>query len=289
MKIDLLGVKIDNLTKPQVLKEIDNRLTDGGPIFIVTPYSESIVAAQKDAEFRKVLNAADFALPDGIGILWAAKFLESRIENKELRIWALLKTLAAIVFNPTYIRSPIPEKISGSDFVWDLAELAAKNNYSTFLLGGFGDTAERVGERLREKFTNLKIAGTSNVSPPPTLPHQGGGKKQGTSLPSMGREGEGWNSIIETINSFGADFLFVALGPIRQEKWIYENLPKLRVKLAIGLGGTFDYIAGKRPSAPQIWRSAGLEWLWRLFTQPSRIIRIFKGVVGLIIVTIRSK
>lgn len=297
MKINLLGVQIDNLTKTQVLREIESRLKQDKPIFIATPYSESIVAAQKDLEFRDVLNSADIALPDGIGILWAAKFLSnfSPVRRGRLRggrIWyELVKSLLAIIFNPSYIRSPIPEKISGSEFIWDLAELASQNNYSIFLLGGFGDTPEKAAAKLKTKFPNLKIAG--HYSPPPLR-----GERSG--------EGE----IVELINNSNADFLFVALGPIRQEKWIYENLPNLRVnpvtalddkysenrlktglfskgrsngvKLAIGLGGTFDYLAGKRPYRAQFWASTGLEWLWRLLSQPRRAGRILRGVLGLI-------
>lgn len=332
MKIDLLGIKIDNLRKKELLQAIESRLEQDRSIFIVTPYSESIVATQKDEEFRKILNSADFALPDGIGILWAAKFLSGfpspglgRDQGRGrilIILWQLIKSLGLIIFFPKSIRSPIPEKISGSDFVWDLAGLAEKNKYSVFLLGGFGNAPERVGERLREKFPNLKIAGVSNASPFVSPPREGelegvmdNTVSHGTSPLSPPHE-EG-NSIIETINSSGADFLFVALGPIRQEKWIYENLPNLRVnpvtapsdidpeyrlktestpvrrsngvKLAIGLGGTFDYIADKRPPAPQILRQAGLEWLWRLATQPSRIFRIARGVFGLIFYAFKKR
>ena len=88
--------------------------------------------------------------------------------------------------------------------------------------------------------------------------------------------------ILDLINSSSADFLFVALGPGTQEQWISDNLPNLRVKLTIGLGGTFDYLAGKSPPAPQIWAKMGLEWLWRLITQPWRLGRILRGILGLI-------
>lgn len=254
-KISVLGVNIDPLTKSEALAEIRHRLRSGEKTFIVTPYSESLVTAQKDSEFRQILNSADISLPDGIGVLWAAKYLESRIQNHESRIWTLAKTLLAILFRPSYIRIPIPEKISGSEFVWDLAGLAAENGYSIFLLGGFGDTAERAADTLKAKIPNLRIAGVSNT-------------------PDAKIEG---------------DLLFVALGPVRQEKWIARHLPKLPIKLAIGLGGTFDYLAKKRPYRPKFWATRGLEWLFRLLTQPWRAIRIFKGVLGLIFLTYNYK
>ena len=298
MKIDLLGVKIDNLTKSEVLSEIQNKLYPSSSlsadksIFIVTPYSESIVAAQKDEEFRNALNSADLSLPDGIGVLWSANFLQSGFSpsfqgrgeergDKFLKIfYNLIKSLLAIIFNPNYLRAPVPEKISGSDFIWDLAELAAKNNYSIFLLGGFGDTAELVAQKLKSKFPDLRIAGTySNINL--SFPH----RRESSSISESGMT----RKAIDTINSSRADFLFVALGPVAQEKWIYKNLPNLRVKLAVGLGGTFDYIAGKRTPAPQILRQTGLEWLWRLFTQPWRLVRIIRGVLGLIWYSVKYK
>lgn len=83
--------------------------------------------------------------------------------------------------------------------------------------------------------------------------------------------------------------LFVSYGPIKQERWIAQNLPNLPVKLAIGLGGTFDYLAKKRLNPPKFMRQIGLEWLWRLFTQPWRLMRIFNATFGLALALLRYK
>ena len=233
MKIDVLGVLVNTDTKTEILAQILQRLKASQKTFIVTPYSESLVAAQKDEEFKRVLNSADISLPDGVGVALAARWTKAGV---------------------------IRERIPGREFVWDLARLASENNYSIFLLGGFDDTPQLAAAALKERFPNLRIAGTA--APDENSPF----------TPSLIKEGEGGVP----------DFLFVALGPIRQEKWIARNLPNLPVKLVIGLGGTFDYLAGKRPPAPRFWAQAGLEWLWRLITQPWRVGRIFRGVLGLI-------
>lgn len=69
------------------------------------------------------------------------------------------------------------------------------------------------------------------------------------------------------------DLLFVAFGHPKQEKWIYQNLPKLNVKVAMGVGGAFDYLSGRVPRAPIGLRNLGLEWLFRLIIQPWRVKR----------------
>ena len=249
MKTNVLGVEINADTKNTIIFLIKKLLGKNRKIFIATPYSEMLVAAQKDSEFKNVLNAADFAIPDGIGVLWAAHYLKTR---------KLISSLFSIIFRPKSIRDPIPEKISGSNFVWDLAGLAADRGYSIFLLGGFGNTGQLAAAKLKSKFPHLRIAGTFNGGP------------------------DDRQEIMRHLTEARPDFLFVAFGPIRQEKWIYNNLPDLPVKLAIGLGGTFDYLAGNRPPAPRFWAQTGLEWLWRLITQPWRVLRILKGVLGLI-------
>ena len=83
--------------------------------------------------------------------------------------------------------------------------------------------------------------------------------------------------------------ILVAFGPITQERWIVQHLPNLPASFAIGLGGTFDYIVGIRSAPPAFIRAIGLEWLYRLFTQPHRIKRIYQAVWGLILSLVRYK
>ena len=84
--------------------------------------------------------------------------------------------------------------------------------------------------------------------------------------------------IVDEINNFKPDFLFVCFGQIKQEKWIYNNLGSLRAKLAIGVGGALDYYAGTKPFPPKWMEYLELEWLWRVFSE-GNIVRVFKAVV----------
>ena len=118
MKVEVLGVKIDALRKSEVMTQISGRLQRGEQTFIVTPYSESLVAAQKDTEYREVLNSADFVLPDGVGVLWAAHFLKRLATGDERsglsKFGLLVGTLVSVIFRPDALHDPIPEKISGA-------------------------------------------------------------------------------------------------------------------------------------------------------------------------------
>ncbi|OGE73869.1 MAG: hypothetical protein A3C49_03545 [Candidatus Doudnabacteria bacterium RIFCSPHIGHO2_02_FULL_42_25] len=245
MKINVAGILIDNLSKREVLDYVTQLLRSQKLCYLVTPYSEQIVFALEDEEYKKTLNGAALALPDGIGVLWASKYLHSSD--------SLLKTLFAIIFNRPYIRSVIQEQITGSLFVYDLVRLAAENNFSLALVGGEGNVAAQSAYELKKLYPNLKV-----------------------NLALSGRPFD--EKIIQEIAASNSDILLIAYSPPKQEKWIAANLQKLNVKLAMGLGGTFDYIAGKRLLPPQFMRTIGLEWLWRLITQPWRIKRMWNAI-----------
>ncbi|NPV67463.1 MAG: WecB/TagA/CpsF family glycosyltransferase [Anaerolineae bacterium] len=147
-----------------------------------------------------------------------------------------------------YLGSPLPERITGSDGVPLIAGWAAEAGWSIFLLGAAEGVAARAAAILQETYPGLRIAGTYAGSPAP----------------------QDEDDIVARINASGADILFVAYGAPAQDKWIARNLPRLRVRVAAGVGGAFDFIAGVQKRAPLAWRRLGLEWLYRLTRQPWR-------------------
>lgn len=267
----IAGLKVTNATKAAVLQEIAARLEQGNQTRIITPYSEFLFAALRDPRIMSMLNGADIAIADGVGMLWAATYLHQPLSstNRAARIiaalWQMVNTGAQILLRPQSIYNIIPEKIVGADFFWDLASLAASTQKKVYLLGGFGDVAGRTAEKLKSAYPEIIIAGTNN--------------KRITD-----------QSIIGDINQAAPDFLFVAFNPIAQDQWIAEHLPKLpSVKLAIGLGGTFDYVTGNKIQPPKFIRAIGLEWLFRLITQPGRYKRIYNATIGLIALLVKYK
>jgi len=231
-KTKILGIKIDNLTVKQVFQRIDDFLKDGRQRYIVTPNPEFLVRAQKDKEFRQILNQADLAVSDGTGVLFASWFLNQ----------------------------PLKQRITGTDLMEMICQRAPFKDWSIFLLGGRKMVSEKAAENLKKKYPGLKIEpiDDSALDNPNIIP----------------------STVSEKSSIDRTNILFVALGTPKQEKWIFKNLKEVKpIKLVIGVGGAFDFLAGRISRAPRILRRVGLEWLWRLACQPRRIKRIFKAVI----------
>lgn len=217
MKKSILGVKIDDINIDESLKIVGKWLDGKTKRYIVTPNPEIVVMAQKDEELKKIINNADLAVPDGVG----------------------LKLSGDIVCN-----------IPGTELMEALIKMASENGFTTGFLGGRDEIAVKASERLQKKYPKLKISFA-----------QSGGEI----------DKDGGTSTIYHLPS--TNLLFVAFGPPKQEKWIAKNLKKLDVKVAMGVGGAFDYFSGKVPRAPRWIRDLGFEWLFRLIIQPWRIRR----------------
>ena len=147
----------------------------------------------------------------------------------------------------------ITERITGVDLAWEICKMAADRGKSVYFLGAKEGIAEKAAHRIKQLNPNLKIAGTYAGNP--------------------AEEG-----IVNKINETHPDILLVAFGAPKQDKFIYNNRETLKVKVAMGIGGTLDYIAGNVQRAPKWIRACGLEWLYRLIRQPRRIVRILTAV-----------
>lgn len=254
-KIDILSVKIDNVNLDEAVKKLDSLLTQKKPAIICTPNTEFIVTALKDADFKNILNKkSDLNIPDGFGLLWAAKFNTLKCINlpilREISLivlWVL--SIMLIPLLPALYKNPIRERVAGSDFVRSLAKYAAKNKLRIFLLGGAPTIAERTALQLQTEIPDLRVAGVDSSKSTETV------------------------KIIETIIKSKSEILLTAFGAPKQEKWLVENLSKTNCKIGIGIGGSFDFIAGVKKRAPLWMQKMGLEWLFRLVKEPSRIRR----------------
>lgn len=178
-----------------------------------------------------------------------------------------------LIWAARILKLPTPFRITGMDLVRILSKISEQNNCSIFLLGGRGDTAFKASLKLKEKFPQIKIVGTD----------EGGEVDEKGDLKNN-------KEILEKINKLKPDILLVAFGAPKQEKWIYKNFSQIHsVKIAVGVGGVFDYLAGKVKSPPYWIKRIGLEWLFRLFTQPKRIKRIFKATFVFLFCVLKTK
>ncbi|MDD5416229.1 MAG: WecB/TagA/CpsF family glycosyltransferase [Candidatus Daviesbacteria bacterium] len=268
MKIDILGVKIDkvNLTEALVVAEkwIRNKSAcRTGKHYIVTPNLEFILAAQKDKEFRGILNKADLAIPDSSSLGLSDWLLrKSRLER--LLLWPLF-------FFPVKPMMQF-DVVTGTDFMEALCKLSAEKGFTTGFLGGNGGVAKETAERLLRKYPNLKV---SYVSSGGIIDKDGNPQEVVSSKYYVAREKAGKDMSSRNTKYIipPTDILFVAFGHIKQEKWIAKNLDKIPVRVAMGVGGAFDYLSGRVRRAPKMVRKSGFEWLFRLVIQPWRIKR----------------
>ncbi len=228
VKKSILGVGVTNASSEEILEYVAQQVKENKEkFFIVTPNPEMVVYANDHHVYREVINQAQIALCDGVGLFIASSFLGKRVK----------------------------ERISGVGFMISLCEKAAKNGLSIGLLGGRGGVAERTAKCLQRENPDLKISYVAEEFDQKDL------------------------------SSRGVDILFVAYGVPKQEEWIMTHLAKLPVKVAMGVGGAFDYLSGDIMRAPFFIRSIGLEWLFRLIRQPWRIKRQLALLVFIKLVT----
>ena len=157
-----------------------------------------------------------------------------------------------VVYAAKILGRPLTARVPGIDFAAALCEVLAEKKKKLFLLGAKPGVAELAAGNLEKTHPGLTVCGV----------HDGYFQESGP--------------VVEEIRAAGADVVFVCLGAPKQERWMAENGKACGAGLLVGLGGSLDVFAGQVKRAPEGWRRLGLEWLYRLLTQPSRIGRMAK-------------
>ena len=161
---------------------------------------------------------------------------------------------AGIVWAADFLGTPLKGRVPGVAMVSALCKLSAKKDWSIFFLGSKPGVAQKAVNLLIDESPNLKIAGVEH------------GYFQENS--------EEEEQVISKIANAKPDILFVALGVPRQEWFITKLRPILKNSIAIGVGGSFDVISGSLPRAPIWMQKFGIEWLFRLYMEPKRFLRM---------------
>ncbi|MCG8400434.1 MAG: WecB/TagA/CpsF family glycosyltransferase [Firmicutes bacterium] len=141
-----------------------------------------------------------------------------------------------------------PERVTGIDLMLALTRRATTEGWSVYLLGAAPGVAEEAAENLRLRYPGLEVAGTCH-----------GYFKAGEEA-----------AVARRVREAGPQLLFVALGAPKQEQWIDRHIDGIGPVVAMGVGGSFDVVAGRVTRAPRWMRRLRIEWLGRLFKEPSR-------------------
>ena len=157
-----------------------------------------------------------------------------------------------VIYGAKMLGTPLKGRVPGIEFAKALMASMAESGKSLFLLGAKPGVAEKAADNLRREYPGLKIAGVRD----------GYFQEDGP--------------VVDDIRASGAEVVFVCLGAPKQEKWMRKNGEATGAKLLLGIGGALDVFSGEVKRAPRAFQKLGLEWFYRLITNPSRAGRMMK-------------
>ncbi len=224
--MELLGVRFDPLTQQEVVEHVIAELNSGRGGHVITPNVDILRQLQKP-DLRPLLRSVDVVVVDGTPILWA-----SRLKGAAL-----------------------PERVTGADLIWSLAEAAVRRHLRVFLLGGAEGVAAEAGERLRHRYPGLQVVGTHS---PPW---------------GFERRPADMAEITDRLSATRPDLAFIGLGFPKQDLLASRLREQLPHAWFIGCGAALDFAAGGVSRAPRWMQDAGLEWVARLSHEPRRLFK----------------
>ena len=221
----ILNIWVDPVNREEAIRRVKSFLKLGNrPHSIFAANPEKNFSVPRNPVLYEAFQKADLLLPDGIGVVLAAR----------------------ILYGVSL------ERVAGSEFIFDICDIAAKEGYGIFVYGAREEINKAAVRVLKKRYPELKIAGRAN------------GYVRDEEMPEL----------ISRINESQARILFLALGSPKQEKWFATHKDSLKnVRVCQAIGGTLDTIAGNVKRAPNIWQTCYAEWLYRLIVEPQRIRR----------------
>lgn len=226
-RIKFLNTYIDSVTKEEAVKVVESMIQERKSKYIVTPNTDIIVKMQKNEELKKACDNADLILTDGQMLVSISKWLGT----------------------------PIRERVCMTDFIWQICELSVEKEYSIFFFGGREDVLTKGIDKIKMRYSDLKIAGS--YSPP------------------LGFEEDEkeLDKALEKLKGSGADILIVFLGCPKQEIFIARHKDICDIPVSITMGGCIDFIGSGIKRAPVWMQRIGMEWFFRFIQEPRRLFK----------------
>jgi N-acetylglucosaminyldiphosphoundecaprenol N-acetyl-beta-D-mannosaminyltransferase len=226
-RVNLLGLELDNVTSAEAIDRVMAALAEGRGGWVLTPNLHILRKFVIDPSYSSVAGGSTLRVADGMPLIWASR----------LR------------------RTPLVERVAGSELIWDLSARAAKEGRSVFFLGGNPGTAERAAAKLREQSPSLKVAGCD--------------------CPPMGyeKDPETLARIERLVTEARPDICYIGITPDKGDYLISRLRTLLPGTWFMGVGISFSYVCGDVRHAPVWMRRVGLEWFYRLVQEPRRLGR----------------
>jgi N-acetylglucosaminyldiphosphoundecaprenol N-acetyl-beta-D-mannosaminyltransferase len=220
-RVDVLGCEIDQLDRADTVARIVDVIESGSLAQQVSINAAKLVALHDDPKLRAVIEGCELVSADGQSVVWASRLLGR----------------------------PLPERVNGTELMFELLEVAERRGYGVYILGARAEVLERAVARLRGLYPKLKIVG-----------YRDGYFADDES-----------GAVADEIRAAAPQILFVAISSPHKEYWLAEHGRTIGVPYVMGVGGSIDVVAGKTRWAPPWVRRAGLEWLYRLAQEPRRL------------------
>ncbi len=265
-RYDILGLQIDAVMINESLDILAKQIAGGrssGSFCMIKPYVEFASKASTDPKIRTVLGTMDLVVADGVSLQWAASYLYGKPATKP-SLAKLVRSLMGWIQKDTWRDQILPEKFAGITHTAQLFNRAQKEGWSVGVIGGTNPPQVITGE-LRKRWPDLDLvevwSGYSNSAKTMDF--------------TAWQNDRVLSKVIPEIQAKKLDLLCVGMGFPRQEIFMDTFREVGLAKVMIGEGGSFDYqeMGGSIRRAPAWMRRFGLEWLWRLLRQPSRITR----------------
>lgn len=225
-RVNILGVGVSAINLDLALQTIDEWIGRRQSHYVCVSGVHGVMESHRDADLRRIHNAAGLVTPDGMPLVWLSRLMGFR-----------------------YV-----DRVYGPDLLLATCAQSVDRGYRHFFYGGGPGVVEKLTSRLHERFPRLVIAGM--FSPPfrPLTPQED-------------------QEVISRINATLPDIVWVGLSTPKQERWMAAHIDTMSAPVLIGVGAAFDFHAGLKAQAPRWVQRSGMEWAFRLASEPRRLWR----------------